>query len=96
MYDCTNTDSFQDIHRVYYPYIKERFKDVQCVIVGYKTDLTKTVKTEDGKSLAKWMNFPFAEMSDKDVMDHCVVIQTLAHSIRVNRLKVEQSLKKNE
>ncbi|KAL7713181.1 small monomeric GTPase [Entamoeba marina] len=91
LYDETNMDSFQDIHRSIFPFITEKFNDVEIVVVGYKNDLKSVVSSEDAKVLARWMESSFVELNYTDVDDHILLIKSLAHAIRINRLKIEKS-----
>ncbi|EMD46921.1 Ras family protein [Entamoeba histolytica HM-1:IMSS-B] len=93
VYDITNEESFQNIHRKYYPLINNKFSDVAGVIVGYKTDLEaqRKITMGDALTLADWLGYKYVEMSSKDTEDHSSIIKALAHSIRINRLKIEQS-----
>ncbi|EDR26906.1 hypothetical protein, conserved [Entamoeba dispar SAW760] len=93
VYDITNEESFQNIHRKYYPLINNKFSDVTGVIIGYKTDLEaqRKITMDDALTLTDWLGYKYVEMSSKDTEDHSSIIKALAHSIRINRLKIEQS-----
>ncbi len=67
IYDITNKTSF-DIIEQWYNEVKNYNDNIIGVLIGNKTDLedNKTVTTEQGKELAKKLNFPFYECNSVD------------------------------
>jgi len=84
VYDITDRESFEHVQHWMSEIDMHASSDVCRLLVGNKADLTeeRTVKTEEGETLARQFGIPFLETSAKESLNVEVMFNTMAAAMK--------------